>query len=162
MARLFENLEMIYLENKKIVKLSFLEQLRSKNILTEEINNNIWEFIPNTNNEYVNIHLRWNRNNIRSINGIPIKSLKVALMGLKAFFNQINHKNPNLNHPDILECYKISLLSYKELPPIEETNNREENEQHLDPFAGVRGIDIYKKFNDIKKDNSDISNIVCS
>ena len=80
-------------------------------------------------------------------------------MGLKAFFNQINHKNPNLNHPDIMECYKISLLNYKELPPIEETNNREENEQHLDPFAGVRGIDIYKKFNDIKKDNSDISNI---
>jgi len=140
------------LENKKIVKLSFLEQLRSKNNLTEQINNNVWEFIPNTNNEYVNIHLRWNKNNIRSINGIPIKSLKVALMGLKAFFNQINHKNPNLNHPDIMACYKISLLNYKELPPIEETNSLEENEQHLDPFAGVRGIDIYKKFNDIKKD----------
>ena len=139
-------------ENKKVIKLSFLEKLRSKRPLKEEINNNIWEFIPNTNNEYANIYLRWNRNNIRSINGVPIKSIKVALMGLKAFFYQINHKIPNLNHPDILECYKISLLNYKNLPPIEEINNREENEHHLDPFAGVRGIDIYKKFNDIKKD----------
>lgn len=141
-----------FLENKKMNKPSFLEQLRTKNLKTPKENNNVWEYIPNTNNEYVNIHLFWSKKIVRSKNGVPVRALKVALIGLKAFFNQINHLKPNLNHPDILECYKLSLINYSELPPIEDIPISQNEEILLDPFAGVKGIDIYKKYNDLRKE----------
>ena len=141
-----------FLENKNVSKPTFLETLRNKKSNIKNVNNNVWEYIPNTNNEYVNIHLFWSKKIVRSKNGVPIKALRVALISLKAFFNQINHINPNINHPDILECYKLSQLNYIDLPPIETITINKSEEILLDPFAGVKGIDIYKKYNDIKKE----------
>jgi len=141
-----------FLENKNVSKPTFLETLRNKKSNIKNVNNNVWEYIPNTNNEYVNIHLFWSKKIVRSKNGVPIKALRVALIGLKAFFNQINHINPNINHPDILECYKLSQLNYIDLPSIETITINKSEEILLDPFAGVKGIDIYKKYNDIKKE----------
>jgi len=141
-----------FLENKNVKKPTFLETLRNKKSNIKNNSNNVWEYIPNTNNEYVNIHLFWSKKIVRSKNGVPIRALRVALMGLKAFFNQINHINPNINHPDILECYKLSQLNYIDLPPIETIVVNKSDEILLDPFAGVKGIDIYKKYNDIKKE----------
>ena len=146
------NISIDFLENKKLTKPTFLETLRTKNTKIKKENNNVWDYVPNTNNEFVNIHLFWSKKIVRTKNGVPIKALKVGLIGLKAFFNQINPQKPNLNHPDILECYKLSLENYKDLPPIENINSTESDEILLDPFAGVKGVDIYKKYNDIKKD----------
>ena len=88
------------------------------------------------------------------IYGVPFKSIKVALNGLKAFYNQINVKKPNIDHPDVLEFYKLSQQNYPDLPELTPNTENEiaDDFVELDPFAGVRGVDIYKKFNDLKKD----------
>ena len=113
------NVSIDILENKNIKKPTFLETLRSKKSKNTEIFNNVWDYVPNTNNEYVNIHIFWSKKIVRSKNGVPIRALKVALVGLKAFYRQINTLKPDLQHPDILECYKLSLENYQNLPPIE-------------------------------------------
>ena len=64
-----------FLENKNVSKLTFLETLRNKKSNIKNVNNNVWEYIPNTNNEYVNIHLFWSKKIVRSKNGVPIKHL---------------------------------------------------------------------------------------
>ena len=142
-----------FLENKNFNKQTFLEKLRTKKTKIKKEHNNIWEYIPDTNNEFVNIHLCWSKKIVRSRTGVPIKALRVALMGLKAFFNQINHLKPNINHPDILECYKLSIENYNDLPPIESIfSHPKDDDTLLDPFAGVKGVDIFKKYNDLRKD----------
>ena len=146
------NVSIDILENKNIKKPTFLETLRSKKSKNTEIHNNVWDYVPNTNNEYVNIHIFWSKKIVRSKNGVPIRALKVALVGLKAFYRQIDTLKPDLQHPDILECYKLSLENYQNLPPIESFISSKKQDLLLDPFAGVTGIDIYKKYNDLKKD----------
>ena len=146
--------ESIKLFEKRDVKkkVSFLESLQNKNKkISDEAAN--WSFIANTNMEYVNINLRWAKKNIKTINGVPIRHAKVALMGVKSFLNAINIVKPDLNHPYIRDCYIESRKIYKDLPEIND-NEREYfiPGKHLDPFAGVRGEDIYKKFNDLRKD----------
>ena len=133
-------------------KKSFLESLQNKNKQDADIAPN-WDYMKNTNLEYINIHLRWANKNIKTINGVPIKHAKVALMGLKAFLNSINPNKPNLEHPYIRDCYEESKKIYKDLPKAP-TEVREyfTPGKHQDPFAGVRGEDIYKKFNDLRKD----------
>ena len=154
------NVSIDILENKNIKKPTFLETLRSKNT---EIHNNVWDYVPNTNNEYVNIHIFWSKKVVRSKNGVPIRALKVALVGLKAFYRQINTLKPDLQHPDILECYKLSLENYQNLPPIDSFISSEKQDLLLDPFAGVTGIDIYKKYNDLKKDKDlTLEEVKCS
>ena len=74
--------------------------------------------------EYVNINLRWAKKNIKTINGVPIRHAKVALMGVKSFLNAINIVKPDLNHPYIRDCYIESRKIYKDLPEIND-NERE-------------------------------------
>jgi len=50
-----------FLENKNVKKPTFLETLRNKKSNIKNNSNNVWEYIPNTNNEYVNIHLFWSK-----------------------------------------------------------------------------------------------------
>ena len=50
---------------------------QNKKISDEATN---WSFVANTNMEYVNINLRWAKKNIKTINGVPIRHAKVALM----------------------------------------------------------------------------------
>ena len=40
------------------------------------------------------------------------------LLILKAFYNQINVKKPNIDHPDVLEFYKLSQQNYPDLPEL--------------------------------------------
>ena len=144
------------LDEKKIVKKTFLEKLRQKKLGIKDVDEraHFWTLMKGTNDEFAQVNLRWSNKNIRSIYGVPFKSIKVALNGLKAFYNKIDIKNPNVNHPDVFEFYKLSQQSYPNLPELNQDNSLNENDDFidLDPFAGVRGIDIYKKFNDLKKD----------
>ena len=55
--------------------------------------------------EYVNIHLLWSKKIIRTLANVPIKQVRVALNGLKAFYSQISSIKPDLSNPDILLCY---------------------------------------------------------
>ena len=144
------------LDQKKIVKKTFLEKLRQKKLGIKNIDESAqhWSFMPGTDDEYAQINLRWCNKNIRSILGVPVKSIRVALNGLKAFYNQINISKPNINHPDVFEFYKLSKENYPDLPELEPEDENDLNDDFLDldPFAGVRGVDIFKKFNDLKKD----------
>ena len=144
------------LDEKKIVKKTFLEKLRQKNLGIKEVDERalFWNLMKGTDDEYAQVNLRWSNKNIRSIYGVPFKSIKVALNGLKAFYNQINVKKPNIHHPDVLEFYKLSQQNYPDLPELNPNTENEITDDfvELDPFAGVRGVDIYKKFNDLKKD----------
>lgn len=144
------------LDEKKIVKKTFLEKLRQKNLGIKEADERalFWNLMKGTDDEYAQVNLRWSNKNIRSIYGVPFKSIKVALNGLKAFYNQINVKKPNIDHPDVLEFYKLSQQNYPDLPELTPNTENEiaDDFVELDPFAGVRGVDIYKKFNDLKKD----------
>ena len=144
------------LDQKKVVKKTFLEKLRQKKSGIKNIDESAkhWSIMPDTDDEYAQINLRWCNKNIRSIYGIPIRSIRVALNGIKAFYNQINIRKPNINHPDVFEFYKLSKENYPDLPEIElgDENDLNDDFLDLDPFAGVRGIDIFKKFNDLKKD----------
>ena len=145
------------LDEKKIVKKTFLEKLRQKNLGIKEADERalFWNLMKGTDDEYAQVNLRWSNKNIRSIYGVPFKSIKVALNGLKAFYNQINVKKPNVDHPDVLEFYKLSQQNYPDLPELTPNTENEiaaDDFVGLDPFAGVRGVDIYKKFNDLKKD----------
>ena len=91
--------------------------------------------MPGTNDEYAQINLRWCNKNIRSIYGIPIRSIRVALNGIKAFYNQINIRKPNINHPDVFEFYKLSKENYPDLPEIELGDENDLNDDFLDPLA---------------------------
>ena len=64
--------------------------LKNKNKKDSNIATN-WDYMKDTNEEYINIHLRWCKKNIKTVNGVS-KHAKVALMGLKAFLNSINTK----------------------------------------------------------------------
>lgn len=133
-------------------KSGFLDSLKSKNKKDSNIAAN-WNYMKDTNEEYINIHLRWCKKNIKTVNGVPIRHAKVALMGLKAFLNSINTEKPDFNHPYIRDCYTFSKNIYTELPEIPNTEvSYFKPGVHQDPFAGVRGEDIYKKFNDLRKD----------
>ena len=91
--------------------------------------------------------MRWCNKNIRSIFGVPLKSIKVALNGLKAFYNQINARKPNINHPDVFEFYKLSRENYPDLPELEplDENNLNDDFLSLDPLPPhkIRLVSLY-------------------
>src|SRR5210317_2537032 len=68
------NISIDFLENKKLKKPTFLETLRTKNTKIKKENNNVWDYVPNTNNEFVNIHLFWSKKIVRTKNGDHIKA----------------------------------------------------------------------------------------
>ena len=88
--------------------------------------------MPGTDDEFAQINLRWCNKNVRSIFGVPLKSIKVALNGLKAFYNQINARKPNINHPDVFEFYKLSRENYPDLPELKpkDENNLNDDFDH--------------------------------
>ena len=49
---------------------------------------------------------------IRTLANVPIKQVRVALNGLKAFYSQISSIKPDLSNPDILLCYNQSTQNY--------------------------------------------------
>ena len=42
---------------------------------------------------------------IKTLANVPIKQVRVALNGIKAFYSQISSVKPDLSNPDILLCY---------------------------------------------------------
>ena len=101
-------------DQKKIIKKSFLQKLRegeqhkkdSENIKTTH-----WEYSKQS-KDHVNINLVWSKKIIRTISNVPIKSVRVALSGLKAFYTQISSIKPDITNPDILECYNATAENY--------------------------------------------------
>ena len=139
-------------DQKKVKKKSFLQRLREKNKSDDNIKAPHWEYSKKS-RDYVNIHLLWSRKIIRSLSNVPVKQVRVALNGLKAFYSQISSVKPDLSNPDILSCYNSTALNYN-LPTKDITLKNDIEVDILDPFAGIQGEDLDVIFNDISKDKS--------
>ena len=139
-------------DQKKVKKKSFLQILREKTRSDDDHNIKAphWEYSKKS-RDYVNIHLLWSKKIIRSLSNVPIKQVRVALNGLKAFYSQISSIKPDLANPDILSCYNSTALNYN-LPTKDITLKNDIEVDILDPFAGVNGKDLNIIFNDLSKD----------
>lgn len=111
-----------------------------------------FEYVNEFDREYVDIHLYWSAKIIRSIKNVPKKNARVALVGLRSFFKQINNLKPDLSHPDILKCYNVTAEAYKTEPHPYSTDLAFDPELHLDPFAGVKGDERMNKSNQFRND----------
>ena len=139
-------------DQKKVKKKSFLQRLREKNKSDDNIKAPHWEYSKKS-RDYVNIHLLWSRKTMRSLLNVPVKQVRVALNGLKAFYSQISSVKPDLSNPDILSCYNSTALNYN-LPIKDITLKNDIEVNILDPFAGINGENLDVIFNDISKDKS--------
>ena len=140
------------MDKKKIKKKSFLQKLREKNKSDFIVKAPHWEYSKKS-RDYVNIHLLWSKTIIRTLSNVPIKQVRVALNGLKAFYSQISSVKPDFSNPDILSCYNSTALNYN-LPTKNFTFKNEIEIDILDPFAGIHGEDLDVIFNDLSKDKT--------
>ena len=139
-------------DKKKVKKKSFLQKLREKNKSDDNIKAPHWEYSKKS-RDYVNIHLLWSKKIIRSLSNVPVKQVRVALNGLKAFYSQISSVKPDLSNPDILSCYNSTALNY-DLPTKDITLKNDIEIDILDPFSGILGEDLDVIFNDLSKDKT--------
>ena len=140
-------------DQKKVVKKSFLQKLRQGKVSDEEnIKAVHWNYSKES-KEYVNINLVWSKKIIRTLANVPLKQVRVALAGLKAFYTQISSVKPDINHPDVLSCYNATAENYNF--QIKEIHFKDTVDVDLlDPFAGVTGEDLDIIFNNLSVDKT--------
>ena len=66
-------------------KSGFLDSLKNKNKKDSNIANN-WDYMKDTNEEYINIHLRWCKKNYKNSKWCTPKTCKSSFNGIKGFF----------------------------------------------------------------------------
>ena len=138
-------------DQKNFVKKSFLQSLREgRKNNQNEIKASHWSFSKKS-KDYVDIHLIWSKKVIRTLTNVPFKQVRVALNGLKAFYNQISSIKPDFSNPDVLLCYNETAKNYH-LPEKDIRFKNDIEIETLDPFAGVKGKDLEIVFNCIAKD----------
>ena len=138
-------------DQKNFVKKSFLQSLREgRKNNQNEIKASHWNFSKKS-KDYVDIHLIWSKKVIRTLTNVPFKQVRVALNGLKAFYNQISSIKPDFSNPDVLLCYNETAKNYH-LPEKDIRFKNDIEIETLDPFAGVKGEDLEIVFNCIAKD----------
>ena len=138
-------------DQKNFVKKSFLQSLREgRKNNQNEIKASHWNFSKKS-RDYVDIHLIWSKKVIRTLTNVPFKQVRVALNGLKAFYNQISSIKPDFSNPDVLLCYNETAKNYH-LPEKDIRFKNDIEIETLDPFAGVKGEDLEIVFNCIAKD----------
>ena len=129
------------------------ERVRQKREAAKEIPAN-WNYISEFNKDFADIHLKWSGEKVRSIKHVPASNVRVALVGLSAFYKNFQTIDPDLSHPDILKCFNLTAKNFNtELTPIPD-DLQFNPEKHLDPFAGIKGKDALRlsEFNkDLKK-----------
>ena len=138
-------------DEKKVVKKSFLQNLRERKKKDDDkVKAPHWEYSKKS-KEYINIHLIWSKKIIRTLANVPYKQVRVALNGLKAFYSQISSIKPDLTNPDVLLCYNQTAKNYG-LPEKQINLKNQIDTEILDPFAGIHGEDLDVIFNSIAKD----------
>ena len=136
---------------KKNVKKSFLQSLREGRNKEKELDKAPHWSYSKKSKEYVDVHLLWSKKIIRTLANVPIKQVRVALNGIKAFYSQISSVKPDLSNPDILLCYNQTAKNYG-LSEKKITMKNQIDVEILDPFAGINGEDLDVIFNSIAKD----------
>lgn len=98
-----------------------------------------WSYVSEFDRDSADVYLRWSGTSMRVQNNIPRKEVRVALVGLLAFYKKIDADKPDLSHPDVLRCYNLTMRQYG-LPEAEYPLDLSfDPVNHLDPFAGIRG-----------------------
>ena len=95
-------------DEKKIVKKSFLQTLREGKKKEHQLEKAPhWSYSKKIKRirKYSSTLVK---KIIRTLANVPIKQVRVALNGLKAFYSQISSIKPDLSNPDILLCYNQS------------------------------------------------------
>ena len=135
----------------EIERASLLERFRAKtSLLGKEPPN--WSYLKLNDKSFADVHFRWSGKKIETIYKVPKREVRVALVGLQAFYNKIDPFEPDLTHPDIIKCFNETADNYNLDPFIPGSDLTYDRNRHLDPFAGVRGENPGMKFNAFKKD----------
>ena len=95
-----------------------------------------WEFNKQNETNF-DIILSWGQKEISRVKNLTRKEARIALNGLRVFYDTINAADPDFTHPDICKCFNITAKKYK-LDPVEVPKKLDRN-LHRHPFAGVIG-----------------------
>ena len=122
---------------------TLIERFRQKQSLDDEVAEN-WNYVSEFDKEFADIHLRWSGQVVRSIKHVPAKNVRVALVGLSAFYRNFSTDKPDLSHPDVIKCFNLTAKNFgTELAAIPDDLSFNP-ESHLDPFAGIKGKDALR------------------
>lgn len=120
------------------IKGTLIERFRQRAKQKQEDPPN-WNYVSEFDRDAADVYLKWSGRIIRAQRNIPRKQVRVALVGLLAFYSKIKPSDPDLSHPDIIRLYNLTAKQYgleEAEYPIDLAFNPT---VHLDPFAGVRG-----------------------
>ena len=109
-----------------------------------------WEYTDSS-KKFVNVHLYWSNNILRTLFNVPFNQVNKSLVGLKRFYKNISSVKPNLSNPDILLCYNQTAKNYK-LPLKKITFKDQIEVKYLNPFEGIQGNTSKNIINAISKD----------
>lgn len=98
-----------------------------------------WNYVNEFERDAADIYLKWAGKIIRAQRNVPKKQVRVALVGLLAFYSKIKVDDPDLTHPDIIRCYNLTAKTYGLEEAEYPLDLAFDPAIHLDPFAGIRG-----------------------
>lgn len=122
-------------EGRRTKKKSILQSMRDGSFGEKEKLSN-WEYNQVNETRY-DVILCWSGQEIQRVKNLDKKEARIALNGLKAFYETININDPDFSHPDIAKCFNITARKYgfDEVTEPKVLNR----ELHRHPFAGIIG-----------------------
>ena len=122
-------------EGRRVRKKSVLQSMR-EGTFGEEEKSIHWEYNKQNETNF-DIILSWGQKEISRVKNLTRKEARIALNGLRVFYDTINVADPDFTHPDICHCFNITAAKYK-LEKVEVPKKLDRN-LHRHPFAGVMG-----------------------
>ena len=122
-------------EGRRVKKKSILQSMRDGTYGEEEKLAN-WEY-NKVDEKKFDIILRWSSQEIQRVKNLERKEARIALNGLKVFYETINTNEPDFSHPDIAKCFNITARKHNLKLVLEPKELNREIHRH--PFAGVIG-----------------------
>ena len=122
-------------EGRRTKKKSILQSMRDGSFGEKEKLAN-WEY-NKVNEAKYDVILCWSGQEIQRVKNLDRKEARIALNGLKVFYETININDPDFSHPDIAKCFNITAkkYSFNEVAEPKKLNR----ELHRHPFAGIIG-----------------------
>ena len=122
---------------------TLIERFRQKQSQGDKVAEN-WNYISEFDKEFADVHLKWSGRVVRSIKHVPAKNVRVALVGLSAFYRNFSIDDPDLSHPDVIKCFNLTAANFGTQPASIPDDLSFNPESHLDPFAGIKGKDALR------------------
>ena len=122
-------------EGRRVKKKSILQSMRDGTYGEQEKLAN-WEY-NKVDEKKFDIILRWAGQEIQRVKNLDRKEARIALNGLKVFYETINTNEPDVSHPDIAKCFNITARKHNLDQVLEPKELNRDLHRH--PFAGVIG-----------------------